>query len=560
MSQRRRLLPPIRGAANNTPYVDQPGDTAPLESLRNGIAYTTEKDRQVFGQRPGTKRAFSSQLNDAPVQAMMSLSRARQVVGNIRGACVNMGDAVSKVAEVIDAEAFLLDTLPSLIQEIDVDITASPFVSAAAATSASACAVTPDGTAFAYAMNYTATAGAGGNEEAALVITDNDGTVLDKYRISGVSQDRSVNTMVWNANSSKLAVCTTAELWIFTWNGLNLELSERHQTGWEQELIQAGWWTDASGDEYLLAGFDGTTLAGTYDDGVGNPIGGSITTGEYGRQFRSGIHKFFHSSSGQLLLRTFGAQLEAGTLFFDSTNTIPGIFEPPHGYFRLSEHSLAKPRGRRITALAVSPVDGAIFITTTNQGAGPNNTWPPDGSTPYFTVMKLSFAGVLQWELVTDWIDEGTGGFGSLNNDIPTSSTDDPTLLAIAVDQNGDAFVAGRQADSGFSLHKIEGSNGSILWSNNLVSSSTPSAIRQGAISMDPDTGNVWLAGDENNEWKDAGGVYAHLWEIQGSTGTILRSYRINGAPDPTSSTSNSALGVACGPNGIRMVATDTIP
>jgi hypothetical protein len=62
--------------------------------------------------------------------------------------------------------------------------------------------------------------------------------------------------------------------------------------------------------------------------------------------------------------------------------------------------------------------------------------------------------------------------------------------------------------------------------------------IRETGVYVHPGTRRVLFAGDRNAAWPGAGGANAHLWELDGPTGVILRTFDVGAAV--------SALGV-CG-------------
>ena len=173
--------------------------------------------------------------------------------------------------------------------------------------------------------------------------------------------------------------------------------------------------------------------------------------------------------------------------------------------------------------------------------------FPPDGSSGYWTVTRFDGNGAYVWRADTDSILElGDGGY---TNDIPTGAADDPSILAVAVDNQDNVYLGGRRTradSSGVCAFRLD-DTGTLVWSQDLGGT-----IREGAVAVNPQTQAPVFGGDVNTAWPDAGGVKAHLWELTVDAGLVARHFNV-------STTDVSVLGVAIRSDGVVVYVTDKV-
>lgn len=564
----RPVQPPVRGTSNARSFIDTPGDLVPyvLNSAgkpigRNFLPYTpASRDRHVIGQRAGLSKLFPQQSGapgGSPWQCLVNVSRASVIADYQIGDCFSMTEGLSLESGVITGNYFQLDSVPS-----------SDGIGALGTGSVNASAVCParKGTDEApyYACFVSSNTSSGGFGIATIrAFRDDTGATLWTYVISEASVDRFINTMT--ASDNFLFVCTGAVVLMIRVSDGTL-VSTETLSGWAQEAIEGAVYKNLAGSEWYFIGFNGSNLLGATQTTGGATIH-VIEAGNPATQFRAGVQRFSINneyvtaigpySSDPLVKEPlgWGQTLDEDTGFPDNAST--NYNEGFHGYFRISERSQVTGHGCLITALAVHPTTGAVFIARTNEGYGPNSgfdsasglTFQPDGNTfPPITVMGISFAGERLWESDTFSLKSLEVGMAGLPNDIPLSSADDPSISAIRCNARGEICVGGRQNDGFFSIFGIDAEDGALQWQANLMN--TGLSVRQGAMAVDPGDGHFVIGGDRNANWDGHTGS-AHVWKVHSQTGEVLWHFDL--------SANVSALTVAMRPSGGIVYGTDFI-
>jgi hypothetical protein len=528
---------PFRGASNGRAYINQPGDTAPPERLRNVRVFDVSEDRPSMGQRPGVSKAFSQQMANAPVQALGVVSRASSISGYIQGECEPL-EGTSKQATALAGQIWLLDAVPSMCADIFIDVTASPY-NASGHSGCNAVAADADGTLFAACLNIAAAASASGRGESVLVLFDATGAVLDEVHVTSLTLDKFIDTLVFVTLSDRtiLYACSGHDVLVYRAEVAGLTLVETNTMGgWAKQTLEADWYTDGT-DTWLYVAFDGANKGGM----LPNDAGGGITAGYIARSFRAGVMKFRIGATGALTQVVYGTQLPPTATYFEAA----------HNYWRIGEQLGAPPWGRYVHAMRVDRSDGSLRLATTNAGWGPRATFPPDGSVGYTNLFKIDAEGELQWQLDTFSIKEAGAAntpHGDYFNDI-TQASKESTILAVAVDGDGVAWAAGRRQASDLSVFKYT-PFGAFELGMNLQGTSDSDAIRQAAAFIDPADGNPIFAGDRNTAWDGAGGANAHLWKVNRKTGAVIWSYDLAAAV--------SGLCV-CAAGGLIVYGTDKV-
>lgn len=523
---RRRVIPPYRGVSNNTTYIGTPNGYCPPESMRNVRCYTPAKDRPTIGQRPGLAPLFPDLTDGAAVQGLGVVSRASVITGYTLGTCDPVGaDWSTSTAGTLDGHLWMLDGRRGMYATSYYDATTD---GAPSPVSAFAVAVNPAGTLAAYAMIYDD--GSPSNVVRVRVVSTVDGSTVWTVKIAETGVNRFVNTMTFSENY--LFVCTNNQLRVYrATTGTAVQTSTMN--GWAFEVIQCCVSADGA---FLYVGFNGLETGATLPSGV------TVTAGRYARMWRAGVMKFQINPTTSLAAIeqvSFGTQLLPANTYY----------ETGHGYWRFSEQTPWAPWGVEIRGIAAHP-DGGVVLAHTNQGRGPNASFPPDPSIrQFFTLTKLNSNGVTLWRHDTDSAIEPEIGDLGYQNDIPTTGTDFPSVMCLTVTASGTVIAAGRintVAAYGVNVFAIRGTDGVRLWEQDLGG-----LINEGCIALDPTDDNPILVGVRNAAWPGAGGNNAHLWRLSSVTGEVLQDNDLNVAA--------TGLGVGVTTSGDIVYATTKV-
>jgi hypothetical protein len=503
------LALPVRGASNQSTFLNTPPETCPAARIRNVVVRTPPGDRPQIGTRPGTRRTINTFLG-GPVQALRSVSRRAQGRGFIVPPadplsgyvpCRVITGGISIESGTLLGNVFALDSVPSMMWQ-GQDQTAS-FGQADRPVIAAASIGTGAATRVYTACNFT---DASGNRTARITSRNGLGLVQWAVTINAPGKDASVNTIT---ASSLYVFCATlcgvvvlrrdtgAQVQIYTCNGHSLFV----------QRVRVH--TDASGREMATIAFDGSNIGATLVSGV------VVSPGQWARCFRSGVMRCTvemtdPASPTPLVQVQLGQPLPTANIYHESN----------HGYVRISEVNPYAPRGCFVTDLDVAP-DGSFVLTTTNTGWGPRSTAgtgyaaPDLTAVPRQSVWSFDASGRLRW--IADRDTMAPVGLGGFLNDCLA-----PTLQAVAIDADGHAVVAGRLNDAGFSVYAMDGASGGERWRASLLGSGQ--SIREGCVGLDPTDGHLWVSGDRSTAW-GGGGANAHLWKLDRGTGAVLASF-----------------------------------
>lgn len=494
MQPLRPVILPIRGVANNTAYIDTPSQFAPPDSMRNARPFDTATDRPRIAKRPGLESIVQLPGVTGRVQAVTAVTLSSVITGYRIGTCSQPTDGTSVEAIAPAGNFFRLDSAPSTAAMGYMDLTASGTNDGPSNNSIHSVAWHSDGERYAVASNYTDSGTSLGVTRISMYHKDTG--LIWTQKLNHASRSMFNNAIRFSQNFliadqvEKLVVLsltTGAQVW-------NTDLA-----GWSDEVIEFGIYNDA-GTEYVLAMFLGSGRPGTTLEGQ---IGVTGTSTYQSQHFRSGVMKLRISATGDLSGVVYGPQL-------DSSLGAPGnrhyYYEARHNYHRFSEHTAAYPHGCQPTAMRVGP-DGSVFYLRCNKGWGPRPTFTPNLQANRITICKIGPSGALEWETDDESILETVsfGADGSYQCDIhpPSGPSAYPTLQALAVDANGDIYVAGRVNGAGYSCMKIRGADGQVLWRTRLSdpASATTQTVYQAAICIDPTDNNPVVGLHRNALW-----------------------------------------------------------
>ena len=568
----QRLVPPFRGVANSTGFIDTPAGFAPyaldadgLPITRNCIPHTpASKDRGAIGQRAGHSLVFPQQCGGGlPWQALISVRRSSVVTGYTQASCDQATSGSSLESGALTSVNYIqLDSVPSSdgVGFLDDGVSHANSVNAAAA-----CQRLQSGGYYLcfVSTNYTGTDGL--LKAQIRCFRDDTGETVWTYTISDATLDQFINTMT--CSDHFLFVCTNAVVVMLRVTDGSL-VTTNTLGGFAQEAIEGGVYKDASGDEWYFVAFNGTEQAGRTQDTNGADIH-MIEAGVPASMFRTGVQRYRINNEYVSDVGPYSsAAMTSEALGWGQTATVVnGVAVPDnagtdynegfHGYFRISERSAVTGHGCLVTALAVDPRNGSVAITRTNQGYGPNSTgtdrtsgqpFTPDGAIfPSISVMKISFAGRLlgEWDPGSITNEIGVGG---VYNDIPTGPGDDPSFSVCRINRLGVLCVGGRTNDVGLSVFGLDADIGTILWEGAVQDTGS---LRQACAAVDPGDQHFWVGGDRNSAWDGSGGNDAHLWKMNPSTGEIVRTWDVG--------SNVSALGIGMMGDGSMVVGMDFI-
>lgn len=520
-----RLPLPVRGASDVPAFTDQTPDTCPPGAIRNVEVFAPPGGRAQLGMRRGHRRTFPRALGTGPGQALLPCTRVPSVTGYVLSKGSEIGGGASRLVEAYQGNVWMLDDVPTLDRE-------AAFKPDGVNRASNACAWSQDGTRLAVGVNTVA---GDGRTIGVVGVYDTTGALVFSRTLAIPFPFHSaINSLVWSKN------------WLWACAGPHIFRIAKDNAswtyfypGWTKEVVQVTLLEDDQGVERLYPATDGFETPGTL-------VGYGLMTEPYcQQQTRSGIHCFRinEGATGSVLIREqFGLALDPAAAGYESN----------HGYMRVSELPVVRPYGCNMLAVAAGGPFNEIAFTRTNQGFGPTGAYRPNGTArPPFCVGLLATDGTLEWMVDQDSLNAAGMGFGYYEsppgtpvyhyNDINT-----PTYESVAINGDGDVYIAGRQNRAGFSVLKLSGEDGRMLWRQNVVASG--GQIRQAAIAVNPTNGNVIVGGDRNNVWPGATGQ-AHIWELSSVDGSIVNTFDVGKAV--------SVLGVSVKADGSIAYVTD---
>jgi hypothetical protein len=526
-----RVELPTRGVSDKYGTEDQPGAFVPPASMRNVMPKTGANDEPRMGRRFGLTKLFKDQFGGGkPVQAFATVERAAGISGTQPGPR-QVPDADSRIATALTGHCFVIDAVTSMIVAIKDNNAVGGL--------AFDCAWHPDETV---------------NCVAFLTIT----TVAGQPATSINLFNMNTRGVVWNAVASlpgvpclanQVAVGTTytfvvANEFIWVYKTSDGTFCKKYDIdGWAYECLSVAIRPDGK----VAVGFWGTGKVGTLPNQPVLPQG--IAESSF---YRSGIALFTVNTNTP-------AEPLTRVRFGPALATTDPWYEADHGYARLGELLNRGHRGAIPYSMAVGPTN-EIVLGITNKGWGWNDTYEPDDiSTAKTSIAVFDEDGYLLYEKDVESATLAyTGAWGTFYNDIPLNDathnnppgtqTPKPSSNAIAVDSDGNYYVAGRRNNAGYSVFKMsEGEDGSVQWRYD-----SGYVVEQHCIALDPTDGNLWVAVMRNNVY---GGATANaiLLKLNTIDGTLLRTYDI--APVPT----YGAWGIAVNSRGEVAFTTDYI-
>lgn len=517
---------PFRGASNNSAFYDAKSPFAPASSLRNVVRHDVTKDRPRIGTRAGLSEYFSGTFgNGAFVQGCGIVSRGRTASGFTLGERTNLPNTngSARTQGAVTGNIWRRAQNWGLSGYTYEDVTASgPYSDTGVNTSpnknVNAIARSPDGTKIITGKSYVDGLG----EQVARITCRNATTmaVIWSKRMDDTGILRFVNKIL--VTDDWVLVFTNHFIRIFRLSdGANAPAgpSVWGFNGWSSEAIDGCLTSD---NRTLYALFRGSNVGATLASGV------EVTSGLTARHFRSGVMKLTVATAAQITAGTATQILSQSTL---GTGLSSGAtyYEATHRYLRFSEVLPWAPRGAEPIGIALMPSNGFAVIHA-NQAWGPRATAgtgyaPPDGTSGYKTLSVFTAAGALDWWADTDSRIDAADSSGFYND------IEDPTLLAIDADDDGNVYVAGRRTkdtpDADGTSVWASNRYGDYLWDQDMGQTGS-NAIR--AVRVLPGSKNVVVGGDRNTAWTGSGGANAHLWELNKIDGSIVRSADLGAA------------------------------
>lgn len=562
---------PRRGVSNVGPFVEQPGDAAPVAAVRNMRPRRPENggsSRAQLASRAGLAATFGT-TTDGPVQAMHTVARSSGIsdyqVGT--GSIVRVG---SNVAAGPMAGQFVI---------LDSDWSVRAIFSDTRGTSLSSPMDGHDGNSTCFHPT---------NPDIAFGLTIGRDTAASNQNvvIFGINRfDLSTNTVThqtWGLDTNTAysagsyptmpatgqvdlypnkMICNGTYLfvavknYVYVFRADNLAYLKRHAIDWADEVQSIETVTVGTTDSLIVLFMGTNGVAGP----VTNDLGPSPTVW-YGWFYRSGISKYTISYAD-----TAKNPVSGGSTVLTRTRMPMGLdtletgYED-HRYFRISEWTLQAPRGPLVwdMALTVSGSTVYAYVARTNQGFSYDGAAFPDGSVAYVSAcranLSAAFASSVEtyidpdtatnygfgfsaggWETDTDSLRKSFSWHGTTYlNDIPNAlysganhdphyPGEAPSTFAVAADVERDrVYFAGRRPSPSQALPNVyclRASDGTRLWDTDLKA-----MIQQNAIAVDPTTGNVVCAGARTSGWEGgAVGQKAEVWELDRITGEVVR-------------------------------------
>lgn len=599
-----KLTPPKRGATNAMPYVDTPGDAGPLESMQNIMPRRPTSGRVQVASRPGISDVFDrtfGTIDDAVV-----VSRASGISGYTVGNATRCMTSKAVAADKIRGQFMLLaedwSVSDFLSDSRGTGIATPPVGAGGYAGFHTAQHPTDDTICFAAIISQDTTA----SNQAVIVVginridrstgtithqtyaldTDTNHAAASYPTMPATGQgDLFSNELVCNGTYLFLAVRN----FIYTFRSDTLERLGRmlvsDAANLVAEEVQSIKPFTLNGTDYLLVLSEGC-----------KDISGPITA-DGGPSIRTFFGWFSRASVSCYIVQYNGSDrspVAAGTSSLvwkrlpQGTQNGDAAYED-HGTFRLSEWSLQRPRGCLVWDMEVEvTAESEVFayIARTNQGFGydgavgrrPENvgyvsaccanlTRGFEADAPTYTAptaaVRYGF-DVLQggWEIDTGSLRRAFSWHATnYLCDIPNSGgdyfkhdpeADPPSLLAVAIDaERSRVFFAGRRPSPNQALpnvYCVRTTDGAILWDTDLAG-----LVHQNGIGVNPANGNLVVGCARNSDWEGASGAKAELFELDGATGSVVRSFDMGDAV-----TQNSHIGPWNEKQSITITGTPT--
>ena len=601
---------PRRGVSNVGPFVEQPGDFAPVAGMNNSRPRRPENggaSRAQLASRPGLAATFTQQTT-GPVQALHTISRSSGISGYEVGTGTTVRSGTSVTAGAMAGQFVVLDADWS-VRAVFADTRGTGFLNAnQKGHDGNSVCFNPTNANVCYGLTIGRDTAASNQNVVIFGINRFDlftntithqtwGLDTDTAYSAGSypsmpgsgQRDLFPNKMTCNGTYLFVAVFN----YVYVFRADNLAYIKRHEIDWAIE-VQAAEPITVSSVDYLM-------LLITGNAGIGGPVvadGGASPITYYGWFYRTGVSKYAISylnaakdpvagGSTVLTRQAMPMGLENGDAGYED-----------HRYFRISEWSLQAPRGPLPWDMAISVgSDNSVYayIARTNQGFSYDGAAFPDGSVAYVSACRANLTDAFEttpetyidpelataygfgltaggWETDTDSLRKAYSWNGaSYLNDIPNPvfsggypdphyPGESPSLLAVAVDPIRDrVYFAGRRPSPSQALPNVyclRASDGTRLWDTDLKG-----LIQQNAIAVDPTDGGLICAGNRTNGWEgDPGSQKAELWKLDPFTGAVIRyidfgdAVNLNGWIDEVS-VFCATYDVAVNPAGVVVMA-----
>lgn len=559
---------PRQGATNVQPYVETPGDAAPVEGLRNVRPRRTGTGRAQLATRPGLVATFGTTLGGS-VQAVDTIARSSGISGYETGPGSIIRSGTNYAADKMRGQFCVLDTdwsVRAVFNDSRGTGFTTPPTDAGGHGGFSACfhPTNPDicfgltiardtavTTSVIFGINRFSLATNSVTHQTYGLDTDT-AYAAGAYPVPGTN-DLYPNQVVCNGTYLFVAV----KNYVYVFRADNLRYLKRHAIDWAEE-VQAVKPVTVGTTDYLAVLIEGTGA-------VGGPViadpGPSRTT-RFGWFYRSGValHTIAYADSAKNPVGDAATALTRIAMPMGLQNTDPGYED--HRYFRPSEWGVQRPRGCLVYDLDIAVGSSGqlyAYIARTNQGFGYDGSsgQRPDGTVAYVSACRAVLTRATEadaptymspsapvrygfaldqggWEVDTDSLRKALSWHGaSYYNDIPQNQVDlgkhdphwpgeAPSLFAVAADQSRDrVFFAGRRPSPSQPLPNVyclRASDGTRMWATDLLG-----LIQQNAAAVDPTTGNVVVGGNRNSSWTGASGASAEMWELDRLTGAVVR-------------------------------------
>lgn len=607
----QRLTPPYRGISDVRPYIDQPGDTAPPEAMRNVRFVTPGKERTTLGRRPALVRAFPQQVGDGTrVQAIDVISSAR---GNdyIPGDQQTVNGIVSIYSPSTVGQFWILNNLLSPVAVYD-----DAYDPGTGPTDAGGwrCAWHPilPTTACVATLQAKDYGGAIGIKVITyLTFIDTSKTqanqIVWQHELEDKAPGGSVSASARDLRASRIVltqnhvlVCAGPYVYVFRQSDGGYIQRVQIPT-WGYDIRDMAWSSKAPYRLYILA--------------WGNPtVSGSETftitdTYKEGADFRAcicymSVNDVPESTVGTVVLANANNQPAL------RRSAYPGAaygYVENHQTLRFSEWIIGSPRGILPMSMAfgtIPPFPGSavlaspqLIIACANQGFGPSSaSFPIDGSgRAYIPAIEVTqnWSEYLSGTGATDSLPANSMGYfprvfafadtDSIRddwestgwmNDRPVDAALDPIVSAFS-DVVG-PYTSLCAVDSVYRQSARTQFTNRVFFfgAGKLAGDAGPPETRHNVFGWDTNHAKVWsthvggdvfphccvydayrnvivVAGQRNNSWPGSGGKYAALWRLDPETGAILDTF------DPGTDANVYSIAVSY---GSLVIATDHVP
>jgi len=563
---------PRRGASNVGPFVEQPGDSAPVAGLRNSRPRRPESggsSRFQLASRAGLATTFSGSMT-GPVQAMHTVARSSGISDYQVGTGTTVRTGTSVDSGPMAGQFVFLDSDWS-VRAVFADTRGTGLSSPIDGHDGNSVCFHPTLPDIAFGLTIGRDTAASNQNVVIFGINRFDlSTNTRTHQTWGMDTDTAYaagtypsmpasgqvdlfpNKMTCNGTY----VFVAAKNYVYVFRADNLRYLKRHSIDWCDEVQAA--------DPVTVAGVDYLLTCNMGAGGSGGPVindPGPSPTVYFGWFARSGVGKYIvaYADAAKNPVAD-GATVLTRQRMPMGLDTGDPLYED-HRTFRISEYSLQAPRGPLPWDMAVQvDADGSVYgyIARTNQGFSATGAGIPDGSVAYVSACRVNLSAAFSstvsnfidpvtavnygfnvtsggWETDTDSLRKtftwhATGYLNDIPNALFSGAPHDPhypgeapSIFAVAVDaERGQAYFAGRRPSPSQALPNVyclRATDGTRLWDTDLRG-----MIQQNALAVDPTSGNLVCVGARTSGWEGgAVGQKAEVWELDYITGAVVR-------------------------------------